>query len=42
MAGVPVLGKGEEEGAGFFRDGRGQQGGGKKRKEKKEQAGHTA
>ena len=33
---------GEEEGAGLIRDGRGRERGGEKRKEKKEQAGHTA
>ena len=42
VAGVPAVGNGKEKRAGLIRDGRGRERGGEKRKEKKEQAGHTA
>jgi hypothetical protein len=42
VAGVPAVGNGKEKRAGRIGDGRGRESCGEKRKEKKEQAGHTA
>jgi len=42
VTGVPAVGNGKEKRAGRIGDGRGRESCGEKRKEKKEQAGHTA